>query len=293
MPMFRHWGSSPMPCKHSFGLLLLGVSLAIASTAQADVTIHERGTYVVDTAGIVSPADRDQLEKLLGELERKTTAQVRVLTVPTTDGEDFFGFVQRHFDLWKPGRKGKDNGVLIALAVKDRQVDIHTGYGLEADLPDVWCGRVSREAASQYFKSGRYSDGVKWMASQVAQRVAAESGVILGGVPPSAHPARQPARRRPPQQTFPCCALLMPVLFLWLMFRLSRVRRANRHWSGSLWDAIFWSQVLGELGRGSRGGWSRSSGSWGGGFGGFGGGGGGGSFGGGGRSGGGGGGASW
>ena len=40
-----------------------------------------------------------------------------MLTVVTTDGEDFFGFVQRHAELWKLGTKGRDNGALIAVIV--------------------------------------------------------------------------------------------------------------------------------------------------------------------------------
>jgi len=36
------------------------------------------------------------MERWLRELEQKTKAQVKVLTVQTTDGEDMFGFVQRH-----------------------------------------------------------------------------------------------------------------------------------------------------------------------------------------------------
>ncbi|MCH8173431.1 MAG: TonB-dependent receptor plug domain-containing protein, partial [Proteobacteria bacterium] len=58
--------------------------------------------------------------------------------------QDFFGFVQRHAELWKLGTKGKDNGILIAFrsksATEKGDVRIHPGYGLEALMPDSWCG---------------------------------------------------------------------------------------------------------------------------------------------------------
>ncbi len=78
--------------------LLLAPSIAIG-----DVTIPPSGHFIVDTAGIIDPAVEQRLELWLSELERKTTAQVKVLSVQTTDGEDFFTFVHRHAEAWKLG----------------------------------------------------------------------------------------------------------------------------------------------------------------------------------------------
>ena len=89
------------------GTLFLITALAAAASARsalAAVTVQDPGTYVVDRAGIIDDGVERQLEGWLRELEQKTTAQVKVLTVPTTDGEDFFSFVHRHAELWKLGR---------------------------------------------------------------------------------------------------------------------------------------------------------------------------------------------
>ena len=123
------------------------------------------------------------MEGWLRELERKTTAQVKVLTVPTTDGEDIFGFVQRHAEAWRLGRKGKDNGALIALAVKERRVRIHTGYGLEGVLPDSWAGTASRRVATDFFRAGKYAEGLLALTVATANRVADGARVKLTGAP--------------------------------------------------------------------------------------------------------------
>ena len=115
---------------------ILLTSLLCSTTVYGEILISDPGTYVVDTAGVIQTSDRRQLEGWLRELEQKTTAQVKVLTVQTTEGEDIFSFVQRHAEAWKLGQKGKDNGALIALALQERRVRIHTGYGLEGVLPD-------------------------------------------------------------------------------------------------------------------------------------------------------------
>ena len=114
--------------------IILLTCLCVDGFLYAEVLIKDPGTYVVDTAGVMQASDKQQLEGWLRELEQKTTAQVKVLTVQTTEGEDIFGFAQRHAEAWKLGQAGKDNGALIALALQEHRVRIQIGYGLEGSL---------------------------------------------------------------------------------------------------------------------------------------------------------------
>ena len=129
-----------MGMKSVFAIVVL---LCLPALSWGEVFVPDPGTYVVDNAGIIDPGIERQLEGWLRELEQKTTAQVKVLTVKSIQDEPFFSFVQRHAEAWKLGRKGQDNGALIALALKERKVRIHTGYGLEGALPDSWAGSAS------------------------------------------------------------------------------------------------------------------------------------------------------
>lgn len=160
-------------------VVLLGMMLASGSV-RAEVTVPQTGEYVVDSAGVLDPNTKAEMEGWLKELEQKTGAQVKVLTVQTTDNEDIFQFAQRHYDLWKLGKKGTSKGALIVLAVREHKIRIHTGYGLEGDLPDSWCGSLSRSVVQEYFKRGAYADGLKQMVVAVANRIADQAGVKLG-----------------------------------------------------------------------------------------------------------------
>ncbi|MFQ5792920.1 MAG: tetratricopeptide repeat protein [Acidobacteriota bacterium] len=153
------------------------------TAASAEITIEDPGTFVVDTADIVDDTVQVRLEGWFRELEQRTTAQIKVLTIETTGGEDFFGFVQRHAEEWKLGQKAKDNGALIALALKERRVRIQTGYGLEGVLPDSWAGSISRYMARRYFAKGQYSEGLYWLAIAVTNKVADAENVQLSGIP--------------------------------------------------------------------------------------------------------------
>ena len=251
-------------------LFLIAACLALGMTRPlaAAITIPDPGTYVVDPNNVLDAATRQTLESQLKELFDKTTAQVKILVVATLDGDDFFDFVQRHFDTWKLGTKQKRNGAIIALAVKEHKVRIQTGYDLEGTLPDSWSGSLSRETAAEFFKKGDYGGGLKKMTAAVANQIADEAGMKLTGVPDVRHVVETGP---PPNQT---AVLLGGFLVLLLIVYLIGRMTGNQ---GLVW-ALLWNTV----GSGFGGGFSagRSSG-------------GGGSFGGGGSSGGGGGGAIW
>lgn len=262
----------------------LWVALAGAPWVRAEVNIDPPRDYVVDQADLLDPAMRGKLDGYLQELEQKTGAQVILLTVPSTEGEDIVAFAQRHFDRWKLGQKGKDNGAIIVLAPRDRRARIHTGYGLEGALPDGWCGSAVRKVRDQHFRAGEYAQGLHDLTVAVANQVADEQGVKLSGVPAIRHQSDR-------DSSAPVIIVLCLLgIMIWLY--VQRRRHYRRVWRGGRNDAGFWGSLIQEMARGSsRSSWS--GGSFGGGFGG--GSSGGGSFGGGGggSSGGGGGGASW
>ncbi len=251
--------------------LLASVVFLPCAAPAAAVTIPDSDTsMVIDRAQVLDAAAAQRIHVLLARLRELTTAEVKVLTVDSTGGEDIVTFAQRHYDQWKLGKRGKDNGALIALAVTDHHVRIHTGYGLEPVLPDSWCGTLSRSIAQNYFKAGDYGGGIERMAQAVAAEVAAAQGVTLDqGSAARFDPAAGSASGQP-QGGFPWLVIIIIIVAVILMAR--RSRSGNSPWGGS----------YGGFGGGGGGGGFGGGGSFGGGFSGSGG-----------RSGGGGGGASW
>ncbi|HUY88808.1 MAG TPA: TPM domain-containing protein [Pirellulales bacterium] len=270
-------------------LLLLAAAVALFARplpAYAQTTIADTGDFVIDKAEVIDAQTRSRLETWLEQLEQKTTAQVKILTVQSLGDEDVVAFSQRHYEAWKLGQKGKDNGALIVLSLEPHRIRIHTGYGLEGALPDSWCGTLSRDIAARFFKDGKFSAGLEQLTAAVVNKVADEYHVAVIGVP---------AVRHQPQGEFTWGGLACAIIFLVILVpsllaaiayfsniqgqeNWTRGRRRQTRW-GSAWYDMFPS---------SGSSWTSGGGSFGGGFGG-----GGGSFGGGGSSGGGGGGASW
>jgi len=169
----------------SFRLILalpLLFSLFVSTSLAQEVKIPTRGQgYVSDFASLLKPNDKLAITKFASELEKKTTAQLAVVTIKSTQPETIQGFSVRLFDQWKIGQKGKDNGTLILIAVKDRKAWITTGYDLEGAIPDVIAQKIVQSKMIPYFKSGQYSQGIKEGSVAVISLIAKEYGAQITG----------------------------------------------------------------------------------------------------------------
>ncbi|HSD26849.1 MAG TPA: TPM domain-containing protein, partial [Vicinamibacteria bacterium] len=116
--------------------------------------------YVVDGAGVLSPATVEGLNAALHQHEQETSNQVVVHTIPSLAGETIETYSLRLATKLGAGQKDKDNGVLLLVARDDRKVRIEVGYGLEGALPDVLCARIIREEIVPRFKQGDMDGGV-------------------------------------------------------------------------------------------------------------------------------------
>jgi uncharacterized protein len=139
---------------------------------------------VVDLAGIIEDTVEAEINNYLRELENKTSAQMAILTIKSLEGQNIEEFaINIAHDKWKLGQKGKDNGVLMVVALKDRKYRIEVGYGLEGVLPDSLVGGIGRQYLVPYFKKGDYSSGISAAALVIANRIADDAGVKISGLP--------------------------------------------------------------------------------------------------------------
>ncbi len=115
---------------------------------------------VLDQAGALSAADLTALSSRVRSIHDAGRAQIGIILVKTTQGETIFDYAGRAFSAWKLGEKGRDDGLLIVVAVQDRKIQILTGYGLEGIIPDVIASRIIREQITPQFKTGNYAAGL-------------------------------------------------------------------------------------------------------------------------------------
>jgi uncharacterized protein len=264
-----------------FGILHSAFSIDIVSAQEPPALTAP----VNDFADVIDDAVESELDRRIRALQGATGDTVVVATIRTfRPYGDIASYAVKMFENGGRGlgERGKDNGLLIVVAIDDRRVRVETGYDLEPLITDAFAGETIRTVMQPRFASGDYGGGLLAGATRVINRIAERRGVELSDVPRSAPSSGQEG------SDFP----IGLVLFL-IMLALSflggigggrRRRRRGGPWVvGGPWSG--WNSGVGPFGGGTFGG----------GFGGFGGGRGGGGFGGfgGGRSGGGGASGSW
>jgi len=156
-----------------FGLVLLLWVFAV--TAQAELKFPALTGRVVDTAQMLEPSVRTQLDAQLKAHEQATSEQVVVVTLPDLQGtsiEDFGYQLGRH---WGIGQKDKNNGALLIVARDDRKLRIEVGYGLEDRLTDAQSSVIINQVITPAFKTGNFNKGI---SDGVAAML-----VVLGGSP--------------------------------------------------------------------------------------------------------------
>ena len=116
---------------------------------------------VNDHASVLAPEVKSRLNAELLALQQETGAQIAVLTIPSLEGEVLADYSLRVASSWGLGKKGKDNGVLLLIAIKDRKLRIEVGQGLEGKLTDLLSGRIIRDEIAPAFKLGDYAAGVE------------------------------------------------------------------------------------------------------------------------------------
>ena len=247
-------------------LLLLGAGTARSQDAPApdSSAVPAASGFVNDEAGAMDEPARAKLEAFLDQLKRKTGAEFAVLTVKTTAPSSPSDYKVKVFERWGLGRKGHDDGLLMLVAVEEREVLFETGYGLEGTLPDGLQSRIVRDEVAPRFRSGDFAGGITAGVLACAVRIAAASGTTLEWDGRELR-YREPARRGGSP------GMLALILFVVLFVVLSRLgggmggpyRRGG--WGGGFWGGGFGG---GGFGGGSFGGGGFGGGS----FGGFGGG---------------------
>lgn len=130
--------------------------------------------YVQDFANVLSEEEETKLQALGRGLDDQTSTQVSVLTVASLEGTDIESFANEAFRKYKLGNAERNNGVLLVLAMKEKEIRIETGYGLEGILPDGKAGRILDEYAIPYLKNNQPGKAVTETYQIITQTVSGE-----------------------------------------------------------------------------------------------------------------------
>jgi uncharacterized protein len=168
---------------------------------------------VNDYAEVITPEYEAQMNQLAHALWDQTGAAVVVATFRDLGGESPRIFASRLYKAWGIGKKGEDKGVLILVALKERQVTFETGYGVEGILPDAKVGEILDQHVVPFLRNGEFGEGLFSGMAAVAHVVAQDAGVKLDLDRYAPTSTVQPKERRGVR-------LLPLLIFLFIIFGL-------------------------------------------------------------------------
>lgn len=232
--------------RKAYLLILLAVGWLIPAIAK-DIP-NKPTTLVNDYAGLLSNSERTALENKLTAYFDSTSTQIAIVIENSLEGDDLFDYCQRLATGWGIGEKGKNNGLLIYVAINDRMSRIHTGYGMEATITDALSTRIRTQQMNPNFKAGNFYAGLDEATTTIMK---AASGEYVND--------REISKSIKPY--IKVIVILVVMLILFSRFGGGGGRGRRRHGFGG---PVFWGGTFGSGGFSSGGG---------GGFGGFGGGG--------------------
>ena len=243
--------------------LLVGFMICLPAVAQPKFPALTG--RIVDEANLFSAEDRRLLEVELKSLEDRSSDQLVIYTARSLQGFEIEDFGYQLGRAWQIGQQGKDNGVVLIVAPKERKVRIEVGRGLEPQLTDALSKLIIENAILPAFRRGDFPAGVKAGVRDIRD-------VLLGDAEAVKLRARSSARRDGEVSISP--ALIMLIFFILLVqaparkpAHPARVGRRARRYGPPIVVPGSWGGGSGSWGGsgGSGGGFSGGGGSFGGG----------------------------
>jgi uncharacterized protein len=182
-------------------------------------TLKPQG-YVSDFASVIDAQSKAALEAYSARVEKATGVQMAFVTLDTLAGEALEDFANDLYRRWGIGQKGKDEGLLLLLVVRDQRSRLEIGRGLEEHIPDGMAGSLLREMRP-FLQQKHYGDALTVAARSLASRISQAKGVAIGEpAPVRTAPVRHPARNEIPWPV----VLGGIMLLFWIMSMGSRRR---------------------------------------------------------------------
>jgi len=256
MRKIKLFGVSPFVLTILF--FLQALLFANNALAQNIIAKPNPATLVTDVAGVLTPEQKQALENKLVAIDDSSSNQIAVVIIPSLDGYPKEEYATKLFREWGIGGK-KNNGILLLVAINDREIKIEVGYGLEGAIPDITAINIIDNFIKPAFRAGNYYEGIDQATDNIAKAAVGEYK--------EARPKKSKSKSKGSGGLF---LIILIIIFVILKGgRGGGGSNIGRSGFSDVATGMLLGSLLGGGGRGG-GGWGDSGG--GGGFGGFGGG---------------------
>jgi uncharacterized protein len=151
-------------------------------------------------AYLISSEWIDEIDYYAFQVDQETTAEIVVVVLQSLtghgitddDGNELSSIVQLGVHIFNElpletydgatvvgiGKEGKDNGVLILVAIDDKEWRIEVGYGLEGYITDIESNRIAQDYLVPQLSQGNYGEGIYDTVVALGQQIPASNQTV-------------------------------------------------------------------------------------------------------------------
>ncbi|MDO8240798.1 MAG: TPM domain-containing protein [Candidatus Moranbacteria bacterium] len=205
--------------------LLVFICLLFAFSAKAYYDPGKPEGFVNDFANILIIEEKNILESKLSQFEKNSTNEISVITINDLQGDTIENFANQLHNEWGIGKKGKDNGILVFVAIQDRKMRIEVGYGLEGSVTDAQASWIISDVMRPAFQQGKYFQGIDGATNKI---IAAIDGEILPAQ------SNQSSKNNPSAYKEENIILIFWMIGLFFVWFASLLARSKSWWLGGI-----------------------------------------------------------
>ncbi|MCM2339352.1 MAG: TPM domain-containing protein [Burkholderiales bacterium] len=183
--------------------------------------------FVNDYTKTFSEGDKDILEVKISNFEKESTNEIAIVLIPSLDGDTIENVAQEIFTKWGIGKKDKNNGVLMLIAMEEHKTRIHTGYGVEGALTDIGTSYIQSDIMSPAFREGKYFAGIDGALDKIIESLKGENIVPEG--------YEEATTAKTIKKNFEIFFVLGFIILQWLVAIL---RRSKSWWAGGVLGGV-------------------------------------------------------
>lgn len=159
-------------------LFVIALSCSLFVGAQSiDRVVPSRpvpARLVNDLADVLTPEQEATLEQKLVAYDDSTSTQIVVVTMASLQDFPIEDVGLQILRKWGVGNKEKDNGIVLLAAIKDRKINIQTGYGMEGVVPDAIARTIIENDVIPSFRTENFYRGFDEATTSIIKAAAGE-----------------------------------------------------------------------------------------------------------------------
>jgi uncharacterized protein len=126
---------------------------------------------VNDLAGLLSTAEKAQLEKILSNYLDSTSTEIVIVIQKNISNADIIEHSNLIIKEWGIGGMKNDNGVIITYSMEDHKIGVVAGYGVGNFVDEAAAYRIRENLLKPKFREGKYYEGFKAASTAVMKLI--------------------------------------------------------------------------------------------------------------------------